>query len=90
MRLVRENVERDGSGTVTLYPEDPEDMVRLAISPPAAPRSPSAVGGLQPNPGQRPAAGLGAAARHHGIAHGQHVVAARAHDADDPRAGDRL
>ena len=27
MRLVKQNIERDGSGTVTLFPEDPEDMV---------------------------------------------------------------
>ena len=27
MRLVKENIERDGSGTVTLYPEESEDMV---------------------------------------------------------------
>lgn len=27
MRLIKQNIERDGSGTVTLFPEDPEDMV---------------------------------------------------------------
>ncbi|MCJ1309363.1 Translation factor pelota [Agyrium rufum] len=26
MRLIKQNIERDGSGTVTLLPEDPEDM----------------------------------------------------------------
>ncbi|KAK6519450.1 Translation factor pelota [Arthrobotrys megalospora] len=26
MRLIKQQVERDGSGTVTLYPEEPEDM----------------------------------------------------------------
>jgi len=26
MRLIKENIERDGSGTVTLLPEEPEDM----------------------------------------------------------------
>lgn len=26
MRLVKQNIERDGSGTITLYPEEPEDM----------------------------------------------------------------
>ena len=31
MRLIKENIERDGSGSVTLYPEDPEDMVRLQL-----------------------------------------------------------
>jgi hypothetical protein len=28
MRLIKQNVERDGSGTITLFPEEPEDMVR--------------------------------------------------------------
>lgn len=27
MRLIKESIERDGSGFVTLYPEDSEDMV---------------------------------------------------------------
>ncbi|KAF4630483.1 hypothetical protein G7Y89_g7656 [Cudoniella acicularis] len=27
MRLIKQNIERDGSGTVTLLPEEPEDMV---------------------------------------------------------------
>ncbi|MCJ1359577.1 MAG: Translation factor pelota [Icmadophila ericetorum] len=26
MRLIKQNIQRDGSGTITLYPEDPEDM----------------------------------------------------------------
>ncbi|KZF24499.1 hypothetical protein L228DRAFT_245445 [Xylona heveae TC161] len=26
MRLIKQNIERDGSGSVTLYPEEPEDM----------------------------------------------------------------
>ncbi|MCJ1257730.1 Translation factor pelota [Lignoscripta atroalba] len=26
MRLIKQNINRDGSGSVTLYPEDPEDM----------------------------------------------------------------
>ncbi|MCJ1470883.1 Translation factor pelota [Pseudocyphellaria aurata] len=26
MRLIKQNIERDGSGTITLFPEDPEDM----------------------------------------------------------------
>jgi hypothetical protein len=30
MRLVKRNIDRDGSGSVTLYPEEPEDMVRQA------------------------------------------------------------
>jgi protein pelota len=29
MRLIKQNIERDGSGAVTLYPEEPEDMVWL-------------------------------------------------------------
>lgn len=28
MRLIKQNIERNGSGSVTLYPEEPEDMVR--------------------------------------------------------------
>jgi protein pelota len=28
MRLIKQNIERDGSGTITLFPEEPEDMVR--------------------------------------------------------------
>lgn len=28
MRLIKQNFERDGSGFVTLFPEDPEDMVK--------------------------------------------------------------
>jgi hypothetical protein len=35
MRLIKENIERDGSGSVTLYPEDPEDMV---LEHPISPR----------------------------------------------------
>jgi protein pelota len=31
MRLIKQNIERDGSGTVTLFPEEPEDMVRAII-----------------------------------------------------------
>lgn len=27
MRLIKQNFERDGSGFVTLFPEEPEDMV---------------------------------------------------------------
>ena len=27
MRLIKEYIDRDGSGSVTLLPEDPEDMV---------------------------------------------------------------
>jgi hypothetical protein len=27
MRLIKQNIERDGSGTITLFPEEPEDMV---------------------------------------------------------------
>ena len=27
MRLIKRNIDRDGSGSVTLYPEEPEDMV---------------------------------------------------------------
>src|SRR5205807_940850 len=26
MRLIKQQIERDGHGTVTLYPEEPEDM----------------------------------------------------------------
>lgn len=32
MRLIKQNIERDGSGTITLFPEEPEDMVH-SISP---------------------------------------------------------
>jgi hypothetical protein len=28
MRLIKQNIERDGTGTVVLLPEEPEDMVR--------------------------------------------------------------
>lgn len=28
MRLVKRHIDNDGSGTVTLCPEEPEDMVR--------------------------------------------------------------
>jgi eRF1 domain 1 len=27
MRLIKQNIERDGSGIITLFPEEPEDMV---------------------------------------------------------------
>lgn len=27
MRLVKRHIDSDGSGSVTLYPEEPEDMV---------------------------------------------------------------
>lgn len=27
MRLIKQNVEKDGSGSITLFPEEPEDMV---------------------------------------------------------------
>ena len=26
MRLIKQAIDRDGSGTITLFPEDPEDM----------------------------------------------------------------
>ena len=38
MRLIKQNIERDGSGIVTLFPEEPEDMVGSSLRPPAAPR----------------------------------------------------
>ena len=32
MRLVRQNIERkDGSGSATLLPEEPEDMVSMSV-----------------------------------------------------------
>jgi len=34
MRLIKQNIERDGSGTVTLFPEDPEDMVGPSTTSP--------------------------------------------------------
>jgi hypothetical protein len=37
MRLIKQNIERDGSGTVVLLPEEPEDMV----FPPPAPTTTS-------------------------------------------------
>ena len=33
MRLVKNKVELNGSGTVTLCPEEPEDMVRMPPPP---------------------------------------------------------
>jgi protein pelota len=33
MRLIKQNVERDGSGSITLFPEEPEDMVRASLIP---------------------------------------------------------
>jgi protein pelota len=27
MRLIKQSIEKDGSGTITLFPEEPEDMV---------------------------------------------------------------
>lgn len=30
MRLVKNKIELNGSGTVTLCPEEPEDMVRIS------------------------------------------------------------
>lgn len=30
MKLVKSLIHKDGSGTVTLLPEEPEDMVRLS------------------------------------------------------------
>jgi hypothetical protein len=34
MRLLKKNIERDGTGFMTLQPEEPEDMV---FSPPPLP-----------------------------------------------------
>lgn len=31
MRLIKQNIERDGSGTVTLFPEEPEDMASSSL-----------------------------------------------------------
>lgn len=31
MRLIKQNIERDGSGTITLFPEEPEDMVSSPV-----------------------------------------------------------
>ena len=36
MRLVKRHIERDGSGSVVLCPEEPEDMVSLYSPPPVA------------------------------------------------------
>ncbi len=33
MRLVKRNINRDGSGFVVLYPEEPEDMVGRILAP---------------------------------------------------------
>lgn len=32
MRLVKNKIELNGSGTVTLCPEEPEDMVRIPLA----------------------------------------------------------
>ena len=32
MRLIKQDIERDGSGTITLLPEEPEDMVPPLLS----------------------------------------------------------
>lgn len=37
MRLIKQSIERDGSGFVTLYPEDPEDMVFPPLQCPRLP-----------------------------------------------------
>jgi protein pelota len=34
MRLIKQNIERDGSGSITFFPEEPEDMVRNLLVPP--------------------------------------------------------
>jgi hypothetical protein len=35
MRLIKQNIiEKDGSGTATLLPEEPEDMVSQSVSKP--------------------------------------------------------
>ena len=39
MRLVKRHIDRDGSGSVVLCPEEPEDMVSL--TPPAPPSKPN-------------------------------------------------
>jgi hypothetical protein len=31
MRLIKQNIERDGSGSITFFPEEPEDMVCLCL-----------------------------------------------------------
>jgi hypothetical protein len=31
MRLVKRHIDNDGSGSVTLMPEEPEDMVSLSV-----------------------------------------------------------
>jgi hypothetical protein len=31
MRLIKQNIEKDGSGIITLFPEEPEDMVSLIL-----------------------------------------------------------
>lgn len=37
MRLIKQSIEKkDGSGSATLLPEDPEDMVRLSVPTPGA------------------------------------------------------
>lgn len=34
MRLIKQDIiERDGSGTITLFPEEPEDMVSFGVLP---------------------------------------------------------
>lgn len=40
MRLIKQNIERkDGSGTATLLPEEPEDMVSESVFFPGKPQS---------------------------------------------------
>lgn len=39
MKLVKQNIAKDGSGTVTLQPEEPEDMVRGSNLPHCALRN---------------------------------------------------
>jgi hypothetical protein len=56
MRLIKQNIERDGSGTITLFPEEPEDMVRaIALSFDLSSPLTSAVACLQSHRTQRSA-----------------------------------
>lgn len=50
MRLIKQNFERDGSGLVTLFPEEPEDMVIRPCHSPNRPLTLVQVVCLQPHP----------------------------------------
>jgi hypothetical protein len=96
MRLIKQNIiEKDGSGTATLLPEEPEDMVSQSVQASAMSETEAdyfPVALLQFDPRERPPTSLRLAQSHHRIGGWKHHDPARTDRTHHPsdQAGLRL